>query len=206
MKSAAGLLLSCVIVAFQVAVISLTGTKAKRRCAFTGHALVQISYVLPIQLSIAALVAGAATGIATCAISESDLYLKNVWRSSTTPDEMEDGRLPGAYYFFFWSGTALAACFPVQHDTQWNVSHLPTLSPATWVMGYTSHASLAVLAACFATAWIVGECDPGRILIQLLTCSVSLWELLCCVAERCRWAAEYPLSVTAAVIIKSGRL
>lgn len=198
-----------VIIAFQVAVARFSlEQEAKRRWqhAVTGHALVQISYFLPTHLSIAALVAGAA-GIAYMRHFKSDLYIK-AFGPLLRADELEDGRLPGAYYFLV--GTALAATLFPMDTARYAVECLAWADPfAAWAGRSISSpklhksASLSGCLACFATAWIIGwimikegvdtAADMRRI---------TLGALACCVAEALPFGNDnllIPLITAAAV-------
>jgi dolichol kinase len=187
-----------VIVAFQVAVARFSlEQEAKRRWqhAITGHALVQISYLLPIHLSIAALVAGAA-GIFYVRHFKSDLYI-HAFGPLLRPDELEDGRLPGAFYFLV--GTALAATLFPMNTARYSVECLAWADPvAAWAgrsipsPKFHKSASLAGCLACFATAWIIGwimikeDADDGSSRYDETAADmrrITLGALACCVVE-----------------------
>jgi dolichol kinase len=198
-----------VIVAFQVAVARFSlEQEAKRRWqhAITGHALVQISYLLPIHISIAALVVGAA-GIAYVRHFKSDLYLK-AFGPLLRPDELEDGRLPGAYYFLV--GTALAATLFPMNTARYAVECLAFADPiAAWAgrsipsPNIHKSASLCGCLACFATAWIIGwimikeDVDTSADMFR-----ITLGAFACCVAEALPFGNDnllIPLITAAAV-------
>lgn len=196
------------IVAFQVAIARFSlEQEAKRRCqhAITGHALVQISYLLPIHLSVAALVVGAA-GIAYMRHFKSDLYIQH-FGPLLRPDELEDGRLPGAFYFLV--GCTLAVSLFPMNTARYAVECLAWADPvAAWAgrsipsPKFHKSASLAGCLACFATAWIIGwimirddetTADMRRI---------TLGALACCVAEALPFGNDnllIPLITAAAV-------
>jgi dolichol kinase len=208
-----------VIVAFQVAIARFSlEQEAKRRWqhAITGHALVQISYVLPIHLSIGALVVGAA-GIAYVRHFKSDLYLQN-FGPLLRPDELEGGRLPGAFYFLV--GTALAVTLFPMNTARYAVECLAWADPiAAWAgrsipsPKFHKSASLAGCLACFATAWIIGwimiqkgDVDDGGRDDETTAdmFQITLGALACCVAEALPFGNDnllIPLITAAAVSI-----
>jgi dolichol kinase len=206
-----------VIVAFQVAIARFSlEQEAKRRWqhAITGHALVQISYLLPIHLSIAALVFGAA-GIAYVRHFKSDLYIQK-FGPLLRSDELEDGRLPGAFYFLV--GTALTATLFPMNTARYAVECLAWADPiAAWAgrsipsPKFHKSASLAGCLACFVTAWIIGcimmkDVDDGSRDDERAADMrrITLGALACCVAEALPFGNDnllIPLITAAAVSI-----
>ena len=152
------------VVAFQIAAARLNlQREAKRRWqhAVTGHALVQISYYLPVPFCIAALV-GASAGIWYLRKFQSDAYLKH-FGPLLRPHELEEGHLPGAFYFLLGTA-ATVALFPIQ-TARYAVECLSLADPiAAWAgqsvssPKLTKSASLAGCSACFVTAWCIGYC------------------------------------------------
>jgi dolichol kinase len=206
-----------IIVAFQIAVARFSlEQEAKRRWqhAITGHALVQISYLLPIHLSITALVVGAA-GIFYVRQFQSDLYMQ-AFGPLLRREELEDGRLPGAFYFLV--GTALTVTVFPMNIARYAVECLAWADPiAAWAgrsipsPKFHKSASLAGCLACFATAWIIGwimikkgEDDSSRDDETAATDlrRITLGALACCVAEALPFGNDnllIPLITAAAV-------
>jgi dolichol kinase len=173
------------IVAFQVAVARLNlQREAKRRWqhAVTGHALVQVSYYLPVKFSIAALLMAVA-GMWYLRTYQSDTYLQH-FGPLLRPHELEDGQLPGAFYFLL--GTAVTvALFPIP-TARYAVECLALADPvAAWVgqsissPKLTKSASAAGCIACFITAWSIGYVmlDPSS------RWGITAGALACCLAE-----------------------
>jgi dolichol kinase len=145
--------------------------EAKRRWqhAITGHALVQVSYFLPVSLCIAGLFLGCC-GIYYIRFHQAEVYVR-VFGPLLRVDEMhsQNGQriLPGAFYFLL--GTALtAALFPLP-IARYAVECLAWADPmAAWigqssvVLGVSwspkihAKASVAGCIACFVTATSIG--------------------------------------------------
>jgi dolichol kinase len=199
------------VLAFQIAVARLAlGKEAKRRWqhALTGHALVQISYFLPLQLSLFALLAGC-LAIAYVRLYQADLYVK-LFGPLLRPAELptQDGRLtlPGAFYFL--CGTFLTALvFPLP-VARYAVECLALADPvASWVGGSVApsaynrrlHASASVAGclASFGVAFCLG------MLVWDWQWPVALvGALVCCAAEANPWMNDnlaIPLATAAAV-------
>jgi len=199
------------VTAFQVAVARFDlHQEARRRWqhALTGHALVQISYLLPVAASLAALLIGA-TGIYCIRHYRDDIYVK-AFGPLLRQQELQEGHLPGAFYFLI--GTAFTlALFPIS-DARYSVECLAWADPmAAWVgcsvasPKINQSASLAGCLACFVTAWGIGwimlllpkedaaAADFGR---------VTLGALACCIAEALPFGNDnllIPLLTAAAV-------
>lgn len=157
-----GFSLVVLVIAFQVVVGRWNLQKeAKRRWqhAITGHALVQISYLLPIDLCIALLWIVAALILLIKHFS-SETYV-NLFGELLRPDELSGERLPGAFYFLV--GTAVTAqLFPLTH-TRYSVECLSLSDPmASWIgrslksPKIHASASVAGCVACFLTALAIG--------------------------------------------------
>ena len=171
------------VVVFQVAVAQVSifqnqSKEAKRRWqhAITGHLLVQISYILPLSVSIGALLVGA-SGIAYLCYCQPTVYLQHfgpllraeeTTATTTTKSSKNQGvpitgrlRLPGAFYFLI--GTALTAwMFPLT-EARYAVECLALADPMAAWMGqviespkFHAKASWSGCTACFVTAYVTG--------------------------------------------------
>jgi dolichol kinase len=150
------------ILAFQIVVTKLSlGKDTRRRLqhAMTGHALVQISYVLPIDIAIVALAVGCGT-IYYVRFYQRDLY-QQLFEPLLRPEELVDGVLPGAFYFLL--GTLItASLFPLDM-ARYAVECLSLADPlASWVgksissPRITRNASVAGCCTCWVTAFLLG--------------------------------------------------
>lgn len=184
--------------------------KRRWQHAMTGHALVQVSYFLPVELCIAGLSLGCC-GIYYVRYHQSDMYLR-IFGPLLRVDEMHSSTgqriLPGAFYFLL--GTALTAALFPMNIARYAVECLALADPtAAWigqsaaaVVGGTSasswlsskiHAksSVAGCIACFVTATSI-----GYVMLIIMSSDdndsksghYSLWQvvvggLACCLAE-----------------------
>jgi dolichol kinase len=198
------------VLAFQIAVARLAlGKEAKRRWqhALTGHALVQISYFLPLQLSLLALLAGC-LAIAYVRLYQADLYVR-LFGPLLRPAELptSDGRLtlPGAFYFL--GGAFLTALLFPLPVARYAVECLALADPvASWVgrsVGPSAynprlHAS-ATMAGCLGS-FCVAFC-LGMLVWQQWRVSL-VGALVCSAAEANPWVNDnlaIPLATAAAV-------
>ena len=153
------------VLLFQVAMTRLSlENESKRRWqhAITGHLLVQISYVLPLLVSIGALVVGA-IGIAYIRWVYPILYIQ-VFGSLLRSEEIDkerQRRLPGAFYFL--CGTAITAAIYPLKEARYAVECLSFADPmASWIgqlqpiPKFHTKASVAGCTACFVTAYLIG--------------------------------------------------
>jgi dolichol kinase len=154
------------VILFQVVVAHVQlSSPAKRRWqhALTGHALVQISYVLPYPICVAALLLGAVSLWTVQQVAPTAFY--QAFGPLLRPDEVHGRKLPGAFYFLV--GTAVAALWTGDEHlavARYAVECLALADPmASWV-GSTissrricSGSSLSGCIACFVTAWCVGN-------------------------------------------------
>ena len=174
---AAAFLVVLLLVAFQVAVAQwsslLQNREAKRRLqhAWTGQALVWVSYYIPVyEIGIPALLLGC-VGIWYLRFYQQDLY-RQAFGPLLRPSELDDdvagsrrrrGQLPGAFYFLL--GTTLTvSLFPLP-VARYAVLCLSWADPmAAWV-GQSRHWYLAKIHAsasvggclgCFVTAVVIG--------------------------------------------------
>jgi dolichol kinase len=134
-------------------------TKRRLQHALTGHALVQISYMLPLQVSIAVLL------IAAFLMAGSKV-LAHEWFMETfgpllRPEELRAGTLPGAFYFLV--GTAITASLVDLSIARYAVECLAMADPMASLVGSTipspqlfKGSSLSGCTACFGTAYLVG--------------------------------------------------
>lgn len=172
------------VLLFQVAVAKFSLEKdTKRRCqhALTGLALLQISYVLPLDISIVALAAGC-VAIAYVRHYQKELYRK-LFEPLLRPEELRDGALPGAFYFLL--GTMLTAfLFPLTY-ARYAVACLSLADPIASLVGksisspkITKNASLAGCLASFLTALLL-----GIVAFNLPTQSTIIGSLACSITE-----------------------
>jgi dolichol kinase len=152
-----------VVVLFQVLMARVAlekETKRRLQHALTGHAMVQISYVLPRNLAIALLLLGAAGMYAL------QKYFPNQFRQTFGPllrtQELNGSQLPGAFYFLL--GTAMTILLVDDWTVaRYAVECLAIADPAASWIGSTvpspklnEGSSLSGCLACFLTAWCVG--------------------------------------------------
>jgi dolichol kinase len=182
---AQGISFFVLIVAFQIAASRVALEKeAKRRWqhALTGHALVQVSYMLSKDVCIGLLLLGA-LGMVYLRFFQSELYYR-LFENLLRVDEMQNGRLPGAFYFLV--GTALTALFFPMATARYAVECLSLADPAAaWIGGSISsprvHSSASVVGclACFVTAVVLGALYiPDKSIVQIL-----VGGLTCCIVE-----------------------
>jgi dolichol kinase len=174
----------CVLVVFQLIMARIPTEKAtKRRLqhALTGHALVQISYVLSRDLALGLLLLGAA-GIHIC-----QKYFPSHFRQHfgdlLRPSELSGFRLPGAFYFLLGTAATLALVADLA-TARYAVECLAFADPiASWIgssirsPNLNSGTSVSGSAACFGTAWIIGwamlDADFRTITIGAMACTVA---------------------------------
>jgi dolichol kinase len=150
------------VLAFQIAVAKLSLGKENRRRfqhAITGHALVQISYFLPIDICIGALALGC-LGILYVQLYQSTTY-KQLFEPLLRPEELREGVLPGAFYFLL--GTMITACFFPLDIARYAVECLSFADPLASFVGksisspkISANASIAGCFASFFTALFLG--------------------------------------------------
>ena len=172
------------IVGFQILVSQVAlGREAKRRWqhALTGHILVQASYIIPMTYGVVGLLLGAA-GMAYLRYEHSDQFLK-AFGPLLRPEELEAGRLPGAFYFLL--GTAITALSFDLSITRYACECLALADPMAAFVGksitspkITRNASLAGCMGCFATAWLCGyfmlpNMDMFQLSIGALACTLA---------------------------------
>jgi dolichol kinase len=202
---------------------TLSNKEAKRRWqhAITGHALVQVSYFLPVELCIAGLVLGCC-GIYYVRFHQAELYVR-VFGPLLRVDEMHSKAgqriLPGAFYFLL--GTALTVILFPMNIARYSVECLALADPmAAWIgqamasPKIHAKASVAGCTACFVTATCIGYV----MLVILLPSSdsksgggvhSSFWQvvvggLACCLAEAIPYGNDnllIPLVTAAALSI-----
>eukprot|EP00536_Pseudo-nitzschia_multiseries_P001442 jgi/Psemu1/300773/fgenesh1_kg.18_\ len=141
-------------------------TKRRFQHALTGHALVQISYVLPRSISLALLAIGS-VGMYAAKTFFFEQFLV-AFGGLLRPKELSGDVLPGAFYFLI--GTALTISGWVTDDlriARYSVECLALADPmASWIGSSVASpnlykvgsrtSSLAGCAACFGTALAVG--------------------------------------------------
>lgn len=136
-------------------------TEAKRRWqhGITGHTLVLVSYVLPLQVCISALSVSVAV-LYYLRVYHAELFLKHMG-PLLRPDEQTSSTLPGAFYFLLGT-TVTASLFPIQ-SARYAVDCLSLADPmAAWIgqsvpsPSLTTRATLAGSLTCFSTAWMIG--------------------------------------------------
>ena len=159
-------------------------TKRRLQHAMTGHALVQISYVLPRNVAIVLLMLGA-VGIYALQTYFPD-HFRKTFGPLLRPKELNGRQLPGAFYFLL--GTA-ATVFFVEDWTvaRYAVECLAIADPvASWIGSSVSSpklndgSSISGCAACFLTSLFVGWMMlPSTTSIS----TVSIGALVCTIAE-----------------------
>lgn len=147
-------------------------TKRRFQHALTGHALVQISYVLPTSISLVLLSIGS-IGMVVAKTFYFDQFLQ-AFGGLLRPKELSGEVLPGAFYFLI--GTAITISGLVTTDiriARYSVECLALADPmASWIGsdvlpnspkfsmptkgGGTRTSSFSGCVACFATAFVVG--------------------------------------------------
>lgn len=153
------------VIVFQIIMARFVSLKAetKRRLqhALTGHSLVQISYVLPRNLSICLLIVGAG------GMYILQQYFPIKFRTTFGPllrsDELSGTQLPGAFYFLVGTALTVALTEDDMNVARYAVECLAIADPmASWI-GSTIRSpklnrksSVAGCLACFVTAWFVG--------------------------------------------------
>ncbi|OEU09780.1 hypothetical protein FRACYDRAFT_264064 [Fragilariopsis cylindrus CCMP1102] len=165
-----GGLLFIVVVLFQyfIARAPTVQKETKRRCqhAITGHALVQISYLIPKSIAILLLFVG-------CIV----MYLMKTYYFTTflqsfgpllRPQELSGEILPGAFYFLVGTLITITTIHDI-HIVRYSIECLALADPmASWIgssisspkivtrKSSSSSSSLAGCIACFITSWIIG--------------------------------------------------
>lgn len=198
------------VLAFQVAIARFAIEKdAKRRFqhAITGHALVQISYLLPLNISIAAM------GVGCAAIFYVRFYhdaaYKKVFGPLLRASELPDGVLPGAFYFLL--GTmATASLFPLD-IARYAVECLAFADPFASLVGKAvpspkmhESASVAGCLACFGMALLL-----GLYFFDIPFKAALAGSLACTVAEAIPWINDnfsIPLATALAVVWTVGNI
>jgi dolichol kinase len=176
--------LAFLVVAFQVLVARVSlkkETKRRLQHALTGHALVQISYVLPREICFALLVLGAA-GIYIIHQFYPSKF-QQAFGALLRPHELH--QLPGAFWFLV--GTAITVLL-MKNETiiRYAVECLALADPmASWI-GSTirspkinSGSSVSGCVACFATAVAVGKV----MLTNPSNYTLGIGALACTIAE-----------------------
>jgi dolichol kinase len=164
-------------------------TKRRWQHALTGHALVQISYVLPPSVAIIFLI------FATIAVFTIRVYFfESVFKKSVgpllRPQELTGEQyLPGAFYFLL--GTVLTVILV----DNWTISRyavecLAFADPMASFIGSTipstklnKSTSISGCVACFITAWIVGYFMLRVENTATNYVTVSIGALACTIAE-----------------------
>lgn len=176
--------LALLVVAFQVIVARVSlkrETKRRLQHALTGHALVQISYVLPREIALALLVLGAA-GIYVLHQFYPSKF-QQAFGALLRPHESQ--QLPGAFWFLV--GTAITVMLVKDWIViRYAVECLALADPmASWI-GSTMRSpkinagsSVSGCLACFATAVAVGKV----MLVNPSHYTLGVGALVCTVAE-----------------------
>ena len=178
----AGVLLA-LVVAFQILMANAAlkrETKRRLQHALTGHALVQISYVLPRNLALALLGLGA---VGMYILHQSfPSHFQTAFGGLLRPNESVE--LPGAFWFL--AGTAATVLLVDDWGiVRYAVECLALADPMASYVGSTirskkinSGSSITGCAACFGTAWMVGRWmlpNPSfqRLLVGALACTIA---------------------------------
>lgn len=207
---AAGLFLMVVLLQILMARVSLAKeTKRRLQHALTGHALVQISYVLPRNLAIGLLMLGAA-GIFSMQRIFPEQF-RQAFGPLLRPHELSGGQLPGAFYFLL--GTAITVILVEDWSViRYAVECLAVADPvASWI-GSTipspkinTGSSLSGCIACFISSWIVGWVMLSSSMNNAFTLTIGA--LTCTLAEASPYGNDN-LNIpiwTAAVVHNFGR-
>ena len=163
-----GGLLFIIVVLFQyfIARAPTVQKETKRRCqhAITGHALVQISYLLPKSISIVLLSVG-------CLV----MYLMKTYYFKTflqsfgpllRPKELSGEIMPGAFYFLVGTLITITTIHDI-HIVRYSIECLALADPmASWIgssisspkiiVTKSSSSSVSGCIACFMTSWLIG--------------------------------------------------
>jgi dolichol kinase len=177
------IVLLVLLVIFQAVVAHLSlPRETKRRCqhAFTGHALVVVSYGLS-HITCLILLAVAMMIIYYLRYYQHELYLRALGGLLRSPEKEPDGALPGAFYFL--AGTFVAILLFPMDTARFGVECLSWADPMASLVGsnvksFQLHdsASLAGSVASFITALGVGWCfmaNDKEKMIPLLCSAVA---------------------------------
>ena len=173
------------VILFQILVarVSLqTETKRRLQHALTGHALVQISYFLPLAASIILLLLGA-FGIYV-AQAYALTWFQQVFGALLREDELSGKQLPGAFYFLL--GTAFTVFIASDMEiARYSLECLAIADPMASFVGSTipspkvcPGSSMSGCIACFGTAWLVGVVmlpmvSQSTLLLGALACTIA---------------------------------
>lgn len=171
------------VVAFQVLIANVSlkrETKRRLQHALTGHALVQISYVVSRNAALSLLGLGAAGMFILHQYFPS--RFRKAFGGLLRPNETKD--LPGAFWFL----TGTAATILLVDDWEiirYAVECLALADPMASFVGSTirsksinSNSSISGCVACFATAYLVGQwmlvhSSNQRLLVGALACTIA---------------------------------
>lgn len=193
------------VVGFQIAIAHFQINKeAKRRWqhVVTGHSFVLISYLLPLEWCVAALLTGA-LGIYYLILFHKALFIQ-AFGPLLREVEKDSLKLPGA--FFFLLGTALTVWWFPLPTARYAVECLAIADPmASWVGSriqspkINASASMAGTLACFVTALCIGlvyltksgpaemettaNGDTSSSSLSLVLWRISIGALACCIVE-----------------------
>jgi dolichol kinase len=157
-------------------------TKRRLQHALTGHALVQISYVLPRSVATVLLL------VAAAGMFLLQHYLPDQFRQAfgplLRPNELSGQTLPGAFYFLL--GTAMTILLVDDWTiVRYAVECLALADPvASWIGSsiqspkLNQGSSVSGCLACFATAWMVGwlmleDAKPFTLTVGAVVCTVA---------------------------------
>ena len=153
------------IVTFQIMIAKVgLSNESKRRFqhAITGHALVQVSYVLPYLFCIVALSIGAIGFLVARTYYQAWFY--STFGPLLRPNELNGNVLPGAFYFLI--GTVISALIAGENQlylARYAVECLAIADPVASYVGSTisspnicKGSSVSGSTACFITAVLVG--------------------------------------------------
>jgi dolichol kinase len=160
---------------------SSSNDESRRRWqhAATGQVMVVVSYVLPREACLVALIL--ACFVVIYVVYGQGEWYRNSFSTILRPTEVVPNTLPGAFYFLL--GTLVAtACFPLS-CARYGVLCLAYSDPAAAYIGrsYPSvdlhgSASLAGCIACFVTAYMLGQImlsSPSAIWASALACTLA---------------------------------
>jgi dolichol kinase len=174
------------VVLFQVLVARValqTETKRRLQHALTGHALVQISYILPFAACIILLLLGAFGMFVAQAYAKT--WFQQAFGALLREDELSGKQLPGAFYFLLGTTLSLLIATDDLDIARYAVECLAIADPMASFVGSTipspklcPGSSMSGCIACFGTAWIVGVVmlpmvSHSTLLIGALACTIA---------------------------------
>ena len=198
--------------------------KRRFQHAITGHALVQISYILPYTICIVALCIGSIGFL--LARTHFPIWFYTTFGSLLRPDEKSGMVLPGAFYFLV--GTTLSALLSGEdklYIARYAVECLALADPIASYVGskisspqLCQGSSLSGCLACFMTSLCVGYimlgCNNNNDTTGEASASSCSWSVLllgavaCTISEAIPFGNDnlsIPIATTVTVLLATGR-